>query len=110
MRCERVPVRWKRVFMLVTYLYVRGGELQALDWGDVSSIAATCTCTRALDAKGVLKATKGEERSQGAIEPHLLPLLRRLHDGVRAEGEGHHHAASGRVGRSPAQVPAGGPA
>ena len=33
--CDDVPVRWRRMFALATYMFVRAGELAALEWGDV---------------------------------------------------------------------------
>jgi hypothetical protein len=35
MDCGRVPARWKRLIMLATYLYVRAGGLEALEWNAV---------------------------------------------------------------------------
>jgi hypothetical protein len=30
--CEDVPLRWRRMFALATYLYARAGEINALTW------------------------------------------------------------------------------
>ena len=34
--CDDVPVRWKRLYALSMYLYLRTGELAALEWADVN--------------------------------------------------------------------------
>ena len=33
--CEKVPLRWRRLYALAIYLYLRPGELAALEWCDV---------------------------------------------------------------------------
>ncbi|HEY1696182.1 MAG TPA: site-specific integrase [Polyangiaceae bacterium] len=86
MRCDRVPVRWRRVFMLATYLYVRGGELEALEWPDVHEDRGYVHIHQSIDEKGVLKATKGKNVRKVPIEPTLLPLLRRMRDECGGEG------------------------
>lgn len=87
MRCGRVPVRWKRVFMLLTYLYVRLGELEALDWNSVDFVHGYVLIHQSIDGKtGELKSTKTKDVRKVPIEPTLLPLLRRMHDECNGEG------------------------
>lgn len=33
--CAEVPLRWRRLYALASYLYLRPGELAALEWADV---------------------------------------------------------------------------
>ena len=87
LRCERVPVRWKRIFMLTTYLYVRGGELEALEWNSVSFEHGYVLIHQSADAStGLAKATKTKDVRKVPIEPSLLPLLRKMH--IEANGQG----------------------
>ena len=87
MACERAPVRWKRIFMLTTYLYVRGGELEALEWNSVSFDHGYVLVHQSADAfTGEAKATKTKDVRKVPIEATLLPLLRKMH--AEANGEG----------------------
>lgn len=87
MRCPRVPVRWKRLIMLAIYLYVRCGELEALEWNSVDFAHGYVLVHQALDAKtGEVKPTKTKDVRKVPIEPALLPLLRRMHDEAGGEG------------------------
>src|SRR6185312_7375047 len=47
--CEEVPIRWRRLFALATYTYVRAGELAALEWGDVDLVHGTIHVHRSVD-------------------------------------------------------------
>jgi integrase len=87
MRCERVPARWKRIFMLATYLYVRGGELEALEWNSVSFEHGYVLIHQSVDADtGEVKPTKTKDVRKVPIEPALLPLLRKMHEEAAGEG------------------------
>ena len=84
--CERVPQRWKRIFALATYLYVRPGELEALEWEDVDIERGIVHVHRAIDRdRGGTKATKTDMPRRFPIEPALLPLL----DAMKRESGGH---------------------
>jgi integrase len=87
MQCERVPVRWKRIFMLTTYLYVRGGELSALDWLAVNFEQGYASIHQAIDNEtGEVKGTKTEDVRKVALESTLLPLLEKMHEQAGGEG------------------------
>ena len=88
MRCARVPARWKRIFMLSTYLYTRGGELQALEWNSVSFEHGYVLIHQSADSDtGVVKATKTKDVRKVPIERSLLPLLREMHTEAGGEGK-----------------------
>jgi integrase len=76
---ERAPVRWKRVFMLATYLYLRGGELEALEWNSVNFAQGYVLIHQAIDSNtGAVKSTKTKDVRNVPIEPTLLPLLEQV--------------------------------
>jgi len=76
MACDRVPLRWKRIFALAVYLYVRPGELEALEWEDVDLDRGIINVHRAIDRqRGGTKSTKTDAPRRFPIEPALLPLL-----------------------------------
>lgn len=78
--CERVPSRWRRLFALSVYLYLRAGELRSLTWGDVDLEHGTVHVHRGFDRmRSKAKATKGNAARRFPVEPELLPLLRALH-------------------------------
>jgi integrase len=84
--CPAVPVRWRRLYAIAVYTYMRAGELAALEPGDVDLDHATILVRRSLDSrrgKGV-KATNSEAARRIPIEPELMPLLRALK--AKAEG------------------------
>ncbi|MBX3205641.1 MAG: site-specific integrase [Labilithrix sp.] len=87
--CKRVPVRWKRLIVFATYLYVRRGELAALDWASVDLERGYVSIHEAVGDDGLVKTTKTNDTRKVAIEPTLLPLLRVLREeagGDRAGG------------------------
>jgi integrase len=87
MRCDRVPARWKRIFMLTTYLYVRGGELAALDWSAVNFAQGYLSVHQAIDNEtGDVKPTKTEDVRKVPLEPTLVPLLEAMHKEAGGEG------------------------
>ena len=83
--CERVPLRWRRLFALATYTYARAGELAALEWSDVDLEHGTIHIHRSLDSRRgsastkATKATKSDTARRVRIEPALAPLLASLH-------------------------------
>jgi integrase len=87
MQCERVPVRWKRIFMLTTYLYVRGSELEALECNSVNFAHGYVLVHQSVDSDtGEVKSTKTKDVRKVPIEPTLLPLLRKMVDEAAGEG------------------------
>jgi len=87
MDCDRVPARWKRLIMLATYLYLRVGELEALDWDAVDFEHGYVLIHKSAHADtGVVKSTKTKDVRKVPIEPNLLPLLERLRDQASSEG------------------------
>jgi len=89
---DAVPVRWRRLVVLSTCLYLRVAELEALRWDDVAMEQGMIHVHRAIDrVRGVDKSTKTGGSRRFRIEPSVLPLLGRLH----RESQG-----SGRVVRS----------
>jgi integrase len=84
--CERVPLRWRRMYALAAYLYMRAGELRALDWPDVDFEGGFVHVFKSLTEKGIIKPTKTKETRKVPIEPRLLPLLRVLHREAKGEG------------------------
>jgi integrase len=87
-QCDRVPVRWKRIFTLATYLYVRGGELEALEWNSVDFDHGYMLIHQSADADtGVIRHTKTKDVRKVPIEPTLIPLLRKMHEEAAGEGK-----------------------
>jgi integrase len=83
--CDQIPLRWRRLYALATYLYLRTGELAALEWADVDSVRGFVNVHQALDlATGKLKSTKTGVTRKVPIHPSLAPLLAVL----RAESGG----------------------
>ncbi len=76
--CPDVPLRWKRLFALSIYLYVRPGELSALEWPDVDLEARVAHVHRSVDRvrkKLGVRPTKTKAARRMPIEPELVPLL-----------------------------------
>jgi integrase len=72
--------------MLATYLYVRVGELEALEWNSVDFEHGYVLIHQSAHADtGAVKPTKTKDVRKVPIEPTLLPLLQQLHE--RADGE-----------------------
>ena len=85
--CERVPLRWRRLFALAICTYARAGELAALEWGDVDLEHGTIHIHRSTDAsREHAKATKTDTARRIAIEPSLMPLLQAMHAETKGRG------------------------
>jgi integrase len=87
--CPDVPVRWRRLFAIACYTYMRAGEIQALTWADVSFDNATIHIHQSVDRVrkvGKVKSTKTGVSRRIPLEPELYPLLRALHDQVDGKG------------------------
>lgn len=77
--CEKVPLRFREMYAILVYTYMRVGELEALELTDVDLEHHTISITKAVDRKtGKVKSTKSGDTRTIPIEPHLLPLLRRV--------------------------------
>ncbi len=87
-RCQRVPIRWRRLVALNVYTYTRAGELEALGVEDVDLAHRVVHVHRAIDrSEGTEKETKTNMPRRFATEPELLPLLTRLVEEATAEGQ-----------------------
>ncbi|MEZ4301540.1 MAG: site-specific integrase [Polyangiaceae bacterium] len=94
MACSEIPIRWRRLFALATYLYLRAGELAALTVDDVDLVggvvlvhrAAPRVGPRGAQAERGTKPTKTLITHRVPIEPNLRPLLAAMIEEARAEG------------------------
>jgi integrase len=94
MACARVPVRWRRLFAITTYLYLRASELAALTVDDVDLVGGVVLVHRAArrigrrgaTAEKMTKPTKTMITHRVPIDPNLRPLLAVLVAEARAEG------------------------
>jgi integrase len=87
--CALVPLEARRLYALATYLFVRAGELKALDWSDVDIERGIVSIRVAWDRDtGGVKQTKTGNKGirRFAIEPALLPLLRAMHAAANGTG------------------------
>jgi integrase len=87
--CALVPLEARRLYALGIYLFVRAGELKALDWSEVDVERGIVSVRVSWDREsGELKQTKTGNKGirRFAIEPNLLPLLRAMH--TEANGAG----------------------
>ena len=75
-----IPAPWRRMYLLAVYLYLRAGELRALEWPDVDLVRGILLVHRTEDEDGSVTATKGKRARRFSIEPALLPLLRAMHE------------------------------
>jgi integrase len=82
-----VPTRWKRIFLLATYLYLRVGELEALTWEDVDFEHRYVLVHRSVHADTAkVKELKTKDWRKVPIEATLLPHLREMHQQARGKG------------------------
>jgi integrase len=85
--CEKIPLEWRELHAVLAYTYVRPGELVVLDWTDVDLADQTISITKAYDYENKkTKPTKTGITRTIPIEPHLLPLLAKMHK--RCGGKG----------------------
>lgn len=89
--CDEVPLQWRRMFTIATYLMLRASELEALGWDDLDLEHGIAHIHRSVVRTD--RTQDGETKSQRsrrlAIEPTLLPLLRAMQ----------REAAEKRIGR-----------
>lgn len=87
--CDRVPLRWRRLIALSTYLYLRPGELEALETGAVDLTAGIVSIHKAADrskGRGATKKTKTHLVRRVPIEPTIRPLVESLLVDARRSG------------------------
>ena len=78
--CEKVPVFWRRIYVLATYLFLRAAELEALSWDDIDVEHETVHVHRSLRRYTRLdKPTKTGSTRRFNLTPPLVPLLRAMH-------------------------------
>ena len=84
--CELVPLAWRRIFALATYVFPRAGELEALEWSDVDVERGIVHIHRGTDRqRGGTKGTKTRRSRRFAVEPAVLPLLRAMHADAKSD-------------------------
>jgi integrase len=99
--CEDVPLKWRQAFAVVTYLYARAGEGNALQWEDLDLDRSVVHIHRAADRDtGAMKPTKTSIARRMPIEPTLLPLLQAMHDECGGRGRVLAIDATGRIASS----------
>jgi len=85
--CEDVPLRWRRLYALAVYLYLRPGELAALEWRDVNFEQGYVSIHQALDIRAdKIKATKTGITRKVPIHASLKPHLEALHKEANGKG------------------------
>jgi integrase len=87
--CETVNLRWRRLFAIAVYSYMRAGELAALDWDNLDLDHCAVLVHQNEDRvrnPGELKEVKGRLARRLPLEPTLMPLLRQMH--AEAGGKG----------------------
>ncbi len=79
LRCEIVPLHWRRLVAIAVYTFARDGELRALRWEDVDLDHGTIHIHRAIERRsGTVKGTKTRTARRIPIDPNLVPLLRAM--------------------------------
>jgi integrase len=74
--CATLPLRWRRLYALAAYLYLRPGELAALEWSDVDLEHGLVHVHQSLDLRtGRVKATKTGITRRVPLPLALRPLL-----------------------------------
>jgi integrase len=78
--CEENPLRWRRIYAVATYLYLRLSEVRALDWSDLDLVHAMARIHRSTDERGrhVREHTKTGSVRLFRIEPALMPVLKAM--------------------------------
>jgi len=78
-RDDRIPLAWRRLLAVATFLYLRPQELAALEWEDVRIDEGVVLVHRALAMhstdRGRIKHTKTGTTRRVPIESNLRPLL-----------------------------------
>lgn len=90
LRCDDVPLRWRRLFAIAAYSGIRLGELSALTWDDVDlerRVIVVHTSMNRSHKFGEIGPTKTKSSRRYSIDAELVPLLqylrrRRVADGL----------------------------
>jgi len=81
LECDAIPVSWRRLFALTTYLSCRAAEVAGLRWESVDLDHGIVHIHETADRKsGARKPTKSKASRKVPIEPTLAPLLRQMHE------------------------------
>jgi integrase len=105
-----VPLRWRRLYALAMYLYLRPGELAALEWKDVHLAKGYIHVHQALDLRsGLVKSTKTGVSRKVPIHASLAPLLEAMRpkDGGGRVVESEHANRKAEGGMPPLESLAG---
>ena len=79
--CRKVPIPWRRMFVLTTYMYARAGEVNGLTWEDVDLDRGVIHIHASVNRRtGVVGTTKSGNGRRIPIERELMPLLRAMHE------------------------------
>jgi integrase len=82
-----VPPRGKELTTLAVCLYVRHGELEALDWADVNVEQRYIHVHQAVDRETrEVQPTSTDRNWRVPIEPTLMPLPEAMHAAVKGKG------------------------
>lgn len=84
--CADVPLEVRRAIALNTFLYMRPGELRAIEWSDVDLEAERVSVHRVILRDGTEDDTKTEHTRKVSIEPALLPLLGAMREAAQGRG------------------------
>lgn len=86
MACAAVPVEWRQLYAVATFLFLRPEELYGLRWSDVDWDAEEVRVRRALDLRtGDEKRPKTKAAIREVpIHPNLMPLLAAMRAGKDA--------------------------
>jgi integrase len=96
---EVVPLRYKVLYAVAVYTFMRAGELEALDWAsDVDLEHNIIHVTKSIDRRtGKPKSTKTGETRRIPIDPNLRPLLQAIHDARKDQLPADQEAVTGPV-------------
>ena len=88
MSCGDVPLRWRRIYAVATYLYLRLGEERAIEWSDIDTVHWMVRIHRSADerGRGSREYTKTGSVRHFRIEPNLRPLLTQMAKESGAQG------------------------
>lgn len=83
--CASIPMIWRRMYVVTTYLYLRAAEARALEWADVDLDQAIALIHQTDDGE-VAGSTKSDRARRVRIEPTLLPMLRAMRESAGGVG------------------------
>jgi integrase len=87
LRCHAVPLHWRELYAITTYLYLRPGEVFGLEWSAVNIDEGYVQIAHSLDlGTGKRKGTKTKAGRRVPIVATLRPLLKRMGDAAKWNG------------------------